>query len=95
MQSRQLLFGIGITLARGLIHPRPEGAGFSLPLTHDFITQEINISSSLELLPTIHLYGPENLGNYEIVEKLKPVIFAADTGGYYGVGKFIEGAYLL
>ncbi len=31
------------------------------------ITQEFNISSSPELLPTIHLYGPENLGNYEII----------------------------
>lgn len=36
MQSRQLLFGIGITLARGLIHPRPKGAGFSLPLDPRF-----------------------------------------------------------
>ncbi len=27
------------------------------------------------------------------IEKLKPVIFAADTGGYYSVGKFIGKAY--
>ena len=27
------------------------------------------------------------------IEKLKPVIFAADTGGYYGVGKFIGKAH--
>lgn len=27
------------------------------------------------------------------IEKLKPVIFAADAGGYYSVGKFIGKAY--
>jgi len=37
------------------------------------ITQEFNISSSPALLPTIHLYGPENLGNYEIIH-CHPVI---------------------
>ncbi|GFO97283.1 hypothetical protein ig2599ANME_1483 [groundwater metagenome] len=30
-------------------------------------TQEFNIVSNPELLPTIHLYGHENLGNYEII----------------------------
>lgn len=37
------------------------------------ITQEFNISSSPALLPTIHLYGPENLGNNEIIH-CHPVI---------------------
>lgn len=37
------------------------------------ITQEFNISSTPELLPTIHMYGPENLGNYEIIH-CHPVI---------------------
>lgn len=36
-------------------------------------TQEFNIESKPELLPTIHLYGPENLGNYEIIH-CHPVI---------------------
>ncbi len=37
------------------------------------VTQEFTISSNPELLPTIHLYGPENLGNYEIIH-CHPVI---------------------
>lgn len=37
------------------------------------VTQEFTISSNPELLPTIHLYGPENLGNYEIIH-YHPVI---------------------
>lgn len=37
------------------------------------ITQEFTISSDPEFLPTIHLYGPENLGNNEII-KCHPVI---------------------
>lgn len=37
------------------------------------ITQEFTISSNPEFLPTIHLYGPENLGNNEII-KCHPVI---------------------
>lgn len=37
------------------------------------VTQEFNIVSKPELLPTIHLYGPENLGNYEIIH-CHPVI---------------------
>lgn len=37
------------------------------------VTQEFTISSTPELLPTIHLYGPENLGNYEIIH-CHPVI---------------------
>ena len=37
------------------------------------ITQEFNILSTPELLPTIHMYGPENLGNYEIIH-CHPVI---------------------
>ena len=32
------------------------------------VTQEFSISSNPNLLPTIHLYGPENLGNYEIIK---------------------------
>lgn len=36
-------------------------------------TQEFTISSDPELLPTIHLYGPENLGNNEII-KCHPII---------------------
>ena len=36
-------------------------------------TQEFTISSDPELLPSIHLYGPENLGNNEII-KCHPLI---------------------
>ncbi len=31
------------------------------------VTQEFTILSDPELLPTIHLYGPENFGNHEII----------------------------
>ncbi len=37
-----------------------------------------------------HVLGEKGITD---IEKLKPVIFAADTGGYYGVGKFIGKAY--
>jgi len=32
------------------------------------ITQELSLLSSPYLLPTIHLFGPENLGNFEIIQ---------------------------
>ncbi|TFH44542.1 MAG: hypothetical protein E4G94_03560 [ANME-2 cluster archaeon] len=32
------------------------------------ITQELSLLSSPNLFPTIHLFGPENLGNFEIIQ---------------------------
>lgn len=50
------------------------------------ITQEFAISSSPVLWPTIHLYGPENLGNNEII-RCHPVIRSPSGKGIETVQK--------